>query len=358
MLTSKRSFLRLAIHSLAGLGLIWLAGCNLPDGAETTPTMDVTQAYQTVEAKLTEAVALTPSPTTEPTATETVSPTTTATAGLTPTTTVAVVLPSPTATTGQACDQASPGNPIDVTIPDDTVMAPGQTFSKTWRLRNAGTCTWTTGYAIVWFSGERLEASNSVALTSSVAPGQTIDVAVDMVAPQTPGTYQSNWKLRNASNVLFGIGPGEGLPFYVRIIVSQSTTTTPSASPTITLTPTPGAHASGTAILFPSDRLNLDNNQVNSGGEDLLYQYNESEERYYLVPQDTAVAGVYGGFQPSRQDCQAASLGAAPIAMDNVSLGTYLCYRTNEGRFGWARLSGLNTDNNRMDLEIFTWATP
>jgi hypothetical protein len=196
MLTSKRSCLRLAIISLAGLFLIWLAGCNLPNGTETAPTMDVTQAYQTVEARLTEAVALTPSPTTEPTATETVMPTATETPNLTPSNTVAVMLPSPTATTGQACDQASPGNPIDVTIPDDTVMTPGQTFSKTWRLRNAGTCTWTTGYSIVWFSGERLEAPSSVALTSNVAPGQTIDVTVDMVAPQTPGTYQSNWKLR------------------------------------------------------------------------------------------------------------------------------------------------------------------
>jgi hypothetical protein len=358
MLTSKRSCLRLAIISLAGLFLIWLAGCNLPNGTETAPTMDVTQAYQTVEARLTDAVALTPSPTTEPTATETVMPTATETPNLTPSNTVAVMLPSSTATTGQACDQASPGNPIDVTIPDDTVMAPGQTFSKTWRLRNAGTCTWTTGYSIVWFSGEQLEAPTSVALTSNVAPGQTVDVTVDMVAPQSPGTYQSNWKLRNASNVLFGIGPGEGLPFYVRIIVSPSTTTTPTGSPTITLTPTPGAHASGTAILFPSDRLNLDNNQVNSGGEDLLFEFNEGEERYYLVPLDGAVAGVYGGFQPGQQDCQAANLGAAPIALQDLALGTHLCYQTNEGRFGWARLSGWNTDNNRLDLAIYTWATP
>ena len=41
----------------------------------------------------------------------------------------------------------------DVTIPDNTVMAPGQTFRKTWRIQNAGSCAWNSGYQLVFSGG-------------------------------------------------------------------------------------------------------------------------------------------------------------------------------------------------------------
>jgi hypothetical protein len=42
----------------------------------------------------------------------------------------------------------------DVTIPDNTVMAPNQPFTKTWRLRNDGTCTWTNQLGLTQLSIE------------------------------------------------------------------------------------------------------------------------------------------------------------------------------------------------------------
>ena len=148
-----------------------LSACNLPQqDPEGEPQMDVTQAYLTVMARLTEAALKTPILT--PTPTNTLAPSPTAslvTATLRPTS-------APTSAPVATCDQASPGNPIDVTIPDDTKLAPGQTFTKTWRLQNSGTCTWTTAYSMALFSGEAMGAPASVPMPKSVAPGETVDI--------------------------------------------------------------------------------------------------------------------------------------------------------------------------------------
>ncbi len=38
----------------------------------------------------------------------------------------------------------------DVTVPDGSIYPPGATFTKTWRLKNIGTCTWTPSYSMVY----------------------------------------------------------------------------------------------------------------------------------------------------------------------------------------------------------------
>ncbi|MFO3797994.1 MAG: NBR1-Ig-like domain-containing protein, partial [Anaerolineales bacterium] len=86
----------------------------------------------------------------------------------------------------------------DVTIPDGTVMAPGTAFTKTWRLKNIGTCTWGSGYRLAFSSGSQMDAPAEVNLPYSVAPGQMVDVSVTMTAPSTPGTYRGYWLLKNA----------------------------------------------------------------------------------------------------------------------------------------------------------------
>jgi hypothetical protein len=113
----------------------------------------------------------------------------------------------------------------DVTIPDGTNMAPGAAFVKTWRLKNIGTCTWSTSYALVYASGEKMGTTTVVNLPSSVAPGATIDLTVNLTAPTTAGHYRGYWQLRNAANVLFGIGTKANSSFWVEINVSQATST-------------------------------------------------------------------------------------------------------------------------------------
>ena len=92
----------------------------------------------------------------------------------------------------------------DVTVPDGTRYDPGATFKKTWRLRNVGTCTWTTSYTMVFDTGTQMGSTTSVNLTQT-PPGQTVDVSVDMTAPNAAGHYIGYWKFKNASGTLFGM---------------------------------------------------------------------------------------------------------------------------------------------------------
>jgi hypothetical protein len=167
-----------------------------------------TSAAQTLEAMSTQAVATQFSPT--PTLViSTGSPTPFATFTLVP-----PLSPAPVS----RCDAASFVS--DVTYPDGSNVPLGGTFTKIWRLKNNGTCTWTTSYALVFVSGERFGASTTVSLPTNVGPGQTVDLAVNLTAPNQSGRYRGFWKLRNASNVLFGIGQNADSNFFVDINVT------------------------------------------------------------------------------------------------------------------------------------------
>jgi hypothetical protein len=84
---------------------------------------------------------------------------------------------------------------ISETIPDDSEFDAGAEFTKSWRFKNTGTCTWNTNYKLVFKSGDQMGALASKALSGDVAPGETVDIGVDMTAPASAGTYQGYWKL-------------------------------------------------------------------------------------------------------------------------------------------------------------------
>lgn len=125
--------------------------------------------------------------------------------------------PLPTATAITYCDWVSFVK--DVTIPDGKVFAPGDTFTKTWRLKNRGTCPWTPDYMLVFAGGDRLGDTTAVRLPGYVAPGQTVDVSVNLAASDSPGKYIGYWMLRNPSGALFGYGDNANQAFYVDIRV-------------------------------------------------------------------------------------------------------------------------------------------
>ncbi len=123
-------------------------------------------------------------------------------------------------TVAAACDAAT--FIADVTIPDGSTIAPGAAMSKTWRLQNSGTCTWSTSYAIVFYAGSQMGAPSVVYMPTIVAPGATVDITVNMVAPTIPGHYRGYWMLRNASAVIFGVGPYGTWPFFIDIVVTTT----------------------------------------------------------------------------------------------------------------------------------------
>jgi hypothetical protein len=103
------------------------------------------------------------------------------------------------------------------TVPDGTVIPSNTGFIKTWTFQNTGTCTWTTAYSLNFLSGEPMGAQASVSLPSEVQPGQSVTIAVNLVAPPSTGTYQGNWIFRDGSGKAFGWGPNADQPFWVKI---------------------------------------------------------------------------------------------------------------------------------------------
>jgi hypothetical protein len=108
-------------------------------------------------------------------------------------------------------------------------MTPGQTFTKTWKVLNSGSCAWDAGFKFAFTTGNALGGS-TITLPSAVASGAQYDISVPMTAPTTAGTYQSNWRMQTAGGQFFGN------EVYVIIVVGSagatSTPVTPSPSPT------------------------------------------------------------------------------------------------------------------------------
>ena len=91
----------------------------------------------------------------------------------------------------------------DLTVPDGTIFEAGESFLKTWKIRNTGSSTWNTAFQLGFFSDEQMGAPSSVPVTRTL-PGEDAEVSVTLVAPAAPGSYKSTWRMRNPSGVFFG----------------------------------------------------------------------------------------------------------------------------------------------------------
>lgn len=113
------------------------------------------------------------------------------------------------------------GKVVDVTAPDLTVFLPNWQFVKTWRLENAGTCTWTPSYKLLFNSGNPLSAPKTVALTQMVKPGETVDVSVNMISPSEKGEYISYWTMSDYNGAPFGTGINGRSVFWAKLEVVE-----------------------------------------------------------------------------------------------------------------------------------------
>jgi len=168
-------------------------------GTATSPGDSATRLAQTAEAILTATAAghVTPQPVTpQPIQTPTVQP---------------AASPGSNPTAQPPCVNNSQFL-ADVTIPDDTHLAPNTAFEKTWRLLNNGTCAWDTTYQFRLIEGEAMGGA-TIGLPKAVPAGETIDISIKMIAPATAGKYTGRWRIFAPDGTAFGQRP------YVRIIV-------------------------------------------------------------------------------------------------------------------------------------------
>jgi hypothetical protein len=221
------------------IGAVLLSACGATP-ADLTPTVTInpdeirTQAVGTFAADLTltafVAVTNTPIATLTPLATFT--PAATNTGG--------VVLGTAPAATASCYGLSFVS---DVTIPDNTPVTPGQAFTKTWKVKNAGSCAWDAGFKFAFTGGEQMGGA-TFTLPSAVAAGAVYDISVPMTAPNKSGTLRGNWRMQTAAGQSFGD------EVYVQVVVGGgaaptntgavgATSTTSPATSTVTVTSTP-----------------------------------------------------------------------------------------------------------------------
>ena len=208
----------------------------------------------------------------------------------------------------------------DVTVPDGTTYAPGSTFTKTWRLKNIGTCAW-SDVSLLYSSGEKMGAPTSSALPTTVNAGQTVDISVALTAPSTAGHYFGYFKFKSTAGGEFGIGSSANGTFWVEINVSASSGTgydftlnAPSAAWTsgagsLTFPGTDGS-ASGFALKLTNPSLE---NGVASALAGLLLAPNNVTNGY--------IQGIYPAFDVISGDRFQATIGC--------EYGATSCYVAN-----------------------------
>lgn len=179
-----------------------------------------TEAAQIAQQALTETAAAAP-------------PTATATATVplaTPTPELPTLTPTPQGTlpTSTATQQTSGGAGSNApclrasfeieTVPDGTEFFAGESFTKTWRLKNTGSCTWTAAFSAIWVQGDLMEADSVVPFTTKdIFPGEYALISVNMKAPGE-GHYKGYWMLRSADGIVFGVGTNGKEWFWVDIV--------------------------------------------------------------------------------------------------------------------------------------------
>jgi hypothetical protein len=209
--------MKLKLFPLLIVTVILLAACGsaaTPTPSEPTPDVAAvrTSAASTVVSQFTlTAAAFTPTLPPPPTETTAPEPTVTATQPA-----IAQVT-NPAGTTIVICDKYSWDiTTLDVNIPDNTPMTPGQDFTKTWKIKNTGSCPWGEGYSMIYSYGDKM-SGQAQPLSGVISPGEEVDVSVNFTAPNLAGTYFSFWTMANTKGVPF-LG-NEDKALYVQIIV-------------------------------------------------------------------------------------------------------------------------------------------
>ena len=203
------------------------------------------------------------------------------------------ILPTPTPTPEPAATSAPVATPTQGPAPScvdamafvkhltqEGEMKPGQNFTKGWQVKNTGTCTWDTNYRLDFASGQQM-GGQAVAVSRQVAPGDTYDFQIQMVAPLKAGDHQGIWQMHNAKNKAFG----ERLQVSVKVLAA------PTPTPAPTQTPVAG-------ISFSVDRTSI------KQGECVTFSWNVQnvkEVYFYAEGERWPDHGVAG--QASQREC-------------------------------------------------------
>ena len=194
--------------TLVCLALV-LASCAPAAANESIIATSVALTVEAQDAETASAVTATPPP-----PTRTVTPLASGTA-------LSTKAP-PTAPTGGSALCTADATFVSETIPDGTILSPGATFTKRWRIQNTGTCPWNKTWKFVYFSGDLMGGATVYDFPAIALPGDTVEVPINLVAPLAGGSYRGNWKIQSPWGQVFG-DSGSRNPFWVDVIVGSGT---------------------------------------------------------------------------------------------------------------------------------------
>jgi len=235
--------------------------------------------------------------------------------------------------------EAPPPTATDTAIPTDT-MVPTPVYTSTFSVPMV---------------------SVSVPTNCRIGPGAVYDqvsvlmtgMQAEVVARNAEGTY---WVIRNPGGTgmcwLWGyyatvVGPVGSLPVW---------DPPPTPTPAATITAAPSTYSTGALAIERNYTADLDEGLLNGGpGKDVKYTFNTLLFRS-LTPINGAKFKVHGQFAPSMYDCLEADLSTDSILLLTFSEGTYVCYKTNEGRPGVFRFNGY--EGEKIKIGYTTWNIP
>jgi hypothetical protein len=102
----------------------------------------------------------------------------------------------------------------DLSLPDGTIVKPGENLDKRWLVQNSGTCNWDERYRLKFISGAELSAPIDQALYPARS-GTQATLRISFTAPSEPGTYQSAWQAYDPQGQAFGD------PVYLQVVVES-----------------------------------------------------------------------------------------------------------------------------------------
>ena len=151
----------------------------------------------------------------------------------------------------------------DVTVPDNTNLKQGESFNKIWRVKNTGTCTWTDQYTLTFYDGDQMGAPESLPL-GVTRPGDTLDIAVDMTAPDKDAIYRADFEMHNSTGTAMKIDQNTKL--WVIITVGGASASAGSGASTSSSSGAGGtgtSNAAGPGLVTSTCAFTIDQSKVN-----------------------------------------------------------------------------------------------
>ncbi len=207
----------------------------------------------------------------------------------------------------------------DVTIPDDSPMAPGAKFVKTWRVKNSGTCVF-TGTLVFVGKGNQMGGASPINLPG-IEAGKEADVSVSLTAPTQAGDAFGTWQPRTTSgtaqeNLVVRIKVQAGAVTPIPAVTATLAATRP-VTVTATLAPVVTATPQRSALPTPPS--------PPTTGEICVQAYNDLNGDGQQGADESLLAGVAFVFSSASGPIDSYTTDGAsePHCFKNLALGVY-----------------------------------